>query len=534
MSLVASPSSAGSLITQAAENIVFGANLIITSVATGLSGGTLESGSSNGLQYERQVNSEYTQNAVVELAGFGGDVYYSVLDTSVAAVDTSGNITLISGTQAATMVFADAGGARFGGIVSLENQSGSVFYDTDSLEYVSGSAADRALGISETLLSFDNSDENKQVFLSVPTTVTSGSTVVRNPSNMLTATGHDITGIAANRLQTATAITPIHAAGNLHYPLSIGSELAFVGEDNSVYTRTVVARISHPDSATSWGEVAGLGRDIALYRLDLPLPAEITPLKVFDDSLPAYWSSQSDISTYFMAEARQPKTFWIDQNRNIRSFRFVQHSTESSTRPLWTQDTDSTDWGGLAVIGDSSSFCGIAIGGELVFTGGLTFSSGTGYSISGYYDWANQALIDLDTEVSATYPYTADSELWPSISGSSYQMIAFDLSGYSQDLSDVVAGTVSPGFVSFASDATEGVAGSGLAVTLAGTVTAGSLEVISEWYELGDGQSRNGQDISYTYAAVDATTAYTVTANVMDAGGNVYSQTRTDYITLFP
>tara|TARA_R110002050_G_scaffold146648_1_gene272093 strand:- start:1155 stop:2891 length:1737 start_codon:yes stop_codon:yes gene_type:complete len=86
---------------------------------------------------------------------------------------------------------------------------------------------------------------------------------------------------AGGGTRAGALITKRHIIFAAHYPLVVGSTIRFIGMDNTVYTRTVVATRTHPLYSPYYP-------DLTVAVLDSDLPEAITPCKVFPDTLETY------------------------------------------------------------------------------------------------------------------------------------------------------------------------------------------------------------------------------------------------------
>ncbi|BCX49795.1 hypothetical protein HAHE_37030 [Haloferula helveola] len=77
----------------------------------------------------------------------------------------------------------------------------------------------------------------------------------------------DLTGVAWDRSNTATVITPRHVVMAAHYTRKVGQKLVFHDRTGKRHARTVERIISFKDR--------GVGGDVAVGLLDSPLPASI-------------------------------------------------------------------------------------------------------------------------------------------------------------------------------------------------------------------------------------------------------------------
>lgn len=108
-----------------------------------------------------------------------------------------------------------------------------------------------------------------------------------------------------NRRFSPTLISSNAAIGANHanIALYVGDTLHFVDNDNTTHVRTITERRTLSDPASAWGV------DIALYKLNSPLPPSITPAKLHGSASRQYYVVQSPDSI---------PVVWVDQDNTAR------------------------------------------------------------------------------------------------------------------------------------------------------------------------------------------------------------------------
>lgn len=143
------------------------------------------------------------------------------------------------------------------------------------------------------------------------------------------------------------AISPKHVAYATHFPLGIGTTIAFVANDNSVITRTIVTEAIIQDT------------DCIIAELNSDLPVSITPAKLVN---------KSDVSKYEYYTIEIP-CIGTDQEEKMLIMSAGSMRSFSSGGYFFTWRNPTNDWAGwyeLYVSGDSGSPIFLLINGSLV------------------------------------------------------------------------------------------------------------------------------------------------------------------------
>ncbi len=238
----------------------------------------------------------------------------------------------------------------------------------DLSTYLTSQIDDRVSGLTA-------SDATKKIFT---TQDFSTQTYVRNPSvwtNSSSTKQLDLTGISSwnttgANTRAGTLISPRHIVFATHYQIDNGATIVFVGNDNTVATRTLANKMT----------IAGT--DITVGVLDSDVPSWVTyypiiPLADLEDHL-----STNHVPILLLD---QEKKALVDDLVNINGF--VTHTTppENTTRSLFHEDL---------IGGDSGSPAFIIIDGKpvLMFT---HYSTAGGYGDSYFIDQINSTMASL-------------------------------------------------------------------------------------------------------------------------------------------
>lgn len=183
--------------------------------------------------------------------------------------------------------------------------------------------------------------------------------------------------------RAGVAITDRFVLTSAHYGIPTGAKIRFIEEDGTVVERTVALNRNHPDYSPYYP-------DLQLVLLDSPLPASITPAKVFPENFTDYLNGNEGFhGIYFDQEEKA----LVTQSANVFT---------GSRKVMSFKRSEFSEFHHLhegAISGDSSNPLGTIINGELVvasvFTGGGGESfTGSGTNLAHFYD-------DLDALMSS-------------------------------------------------------------------------------------------------------------------------------------
>lgn len=82
---------------------------------------------------------------------------------------------------------------------------------------------------------------------------------------------------AGEAYYAGTAISPLHIIFAAHYEIPVGATIRFIAADNTVITRTMIAKGTHPSYVPHFP-------DLTVGQLDSALPGTITPCKILPDN----------------------------------------------------------------------------------------------------------------------------------------------------------------------------------------------------------------------------------------------------------
>lgn len=231
------------------------------------SSGVLSTGTVNDVRQVTGASTEYYNEPqiLVEASGFVSNPTYTSLNTGIATIDETGRVSRVS--DGTANIIVDVNGYKkkttanvsqtvlSNQIVSSEFISGSLGYDACK------NVADNIAGKNQNDNGFIFSSQNHSTDL-----------FVRNTN--VWCYNFDLTCISpsnsnSNARKAGTLLTPRHIGIAAHYEYGVGTKVYFVSQDgnNTVYERTVLSKVRHPDYSPYFP-------DITICCLDSDLPSD--------------------------------------------------------------------------------------------------------------------------------------------------------------------------------------------------------------------------------------------------------------------
>lgn len=223
-----------------------------------------------------------------------------------------------------------------------------------------------------------------------------------------------------------TLITPRHMLACSHWEISVGSTVRFIASDNTVHSRTILARKRHPSYAP-------YRPDFTLYTLSSDLPAAITPMQILPTDWGDYWSPQD-----YGKDVRAPGWRFDQEEKGLiadTDYRYNTGVQDSVVTHQYPVDPDRAKFGEPIVLYDSGNPAGLLLGDtpvlSTVWTGGGPGSgtptggmiSNTGLSMEADL---NNMIVSADSAAGVS---TVDDLTWPN-SGGHYQVKTADFSDW--------------------------------------------------------------------------------------------------------
>jgi hypothetical protein len=242
----------------------------------------------------------------------------------------------------------------------------------------------------DTAISGKNVDDNFRIFTSQDH---STDTFTRNTD--VWCSNIDITCISPsnsndNHRKAGTLITPRHILNAAHYEYGVGTKVYFVSQDgnNTVYERTVVSKVRHPDYSPYYP-------DFTVYCLDSDLPSDkVAPCKVLPSNYATYLSNQ-DLNQF------RPPTLCLDQEEKAIITNLLALSSMSS----FAAPTDATRllFYESKIMGDSGNpaflILDLGNGPELILLTVWTYGgAGSGTNIGNQISQLNAMIVTSDSQ----------------------------------------------------------------------------------------------------------------------------------------
>jgi hypothetical protein len=326
---------------------------------------------------------------------------FSSENSSIATVDQQGNVTKVS--DGITNIIVDVGGYVKKTSVNVASSAPTTQFISG--EFVSGSLGEDAVDNIDSRIAGKTLEANGNIFTSQDHV---NDVYIRNPDvwcNDIDLTCISPSNSSGNNKKAGTLITPRHVLIAAHYEYGVGTKVYFVSQDgnNTVYERTVVARIRHPDYSPYYP-------DLTICCLDSDLPENITPCKI----LPANYSNY----LVEMTKGRAP-VLRLDQEEKA----LIGDLWALSTRASMTTSTDSNrlEFYESIILYDSGNpaflILDLGNGPELVVLTVWTWGGGGGGTF-------------ITPHIAALNQMIADSDTAAGNGGTGYTLTEADLSGF--------------------------------------------------------------------------------------------------------
>lgn len=315
---------------------------------------------------------------------------YSVSDESVATVNSDGLLNYVS--DGAVTLTVNCG--KYGKIAKNFSfiASGGNITETFS-SWVAGSLAEELSNNVDTAIDGLTAGDAKPIF-----SVQDHGLKIYTRNTGCWANGWDLSSISPYNssgvhTKAGTAITPRHVLIAAHYRIPNGSKIRFVGMDNVVHERTVLANKNHPDYSPYYP-------DLNLLVLDSDLPASITPAKLAPSNLGDYLSNVGD--------GHPALTLDKEEKALIHDLRYLFTYGRHSIQYKYPVDPTRNSFTEEIIGGDSGNPSFLIVDGELVlltvWTSGYGSESGT--FVGAFIDDINQLIVDVDTTAGDLTGYT--------------------------------------------------------------------------------------------------------------------------------
>ena len=229
-----------------------------------------------------------------------------------------------------------------------------------------------------------------------------GNTYVRNPNVWCADIVSKLTGISpwnsrGGATRAGTLITPRHVINAEHYPLLVGDTIRFVAADNTVHTRTVTGKATHP-TYTPYNP------DFRVYTLNSDLPAAITPCKV----------APANIGSYLVNNFQnRPPALGLDKEEKALAIVY-----NGGGDFLFPTNADRLVFSESKISGDSGNPAFLIVDGNLVLLTVWTFGgAGSGTPVASNLAKINAMILAADAQANVSTGYTvteADFSAYPS------------------------------------------------------------------------------------------------------------------------
>jgi hypothetical protein len=320
----------------------------------------------------------------VETSDFIQDPLFTSLNTSVATIDSAGRTTRV--TNGMTNIIVDINGYKKSIEVDVTQNTPST--QVVSSSFLTGSlGADAANNVDSKIVG-KNQNDHGFIFTSQNH---STDTFIRNTN--VWCYDYDLTCISpsnsnSNARKAGTLLTPRHIGIAAHYEYGVGTNVYFVSQDgnNTVYERTVVSKVRHPEYSPYFP-------DITICCLDSDLPSDkIKHCKV----LPSNWSN------YLVeTEKGRPPSLSLDQEEKALITDLYEFTTmarfaapQDDTRLLFYETKISGDSGNPSFL-----ILDLGNGPELILLTLWTYgSAGSGTFITPQISDINAMIVTADTQ----------------------------------------------------------------------------------------------------------------------------------------
>ena len=228
-----------------------------------------------------------------------------------------------------------------------------------------------------------------------------GNTYVRNPNVWCADIVSKLTCISpwnsrGGATRAGTLITPRHVINAEHYPLEVGDTIRLVAADNTVHTRTVTGKATHP-TYTPYNP------DFRVYTLNSDLPAAITPCKV----------APANIGSYLVNNFQnRPPALGLDQEEKALAIDY-----NGGGGFLFPTNADRLVFSESKISGDSGNPAFLIVDGNLVLlTVWTSGGAGAGTAVASNLTKINEMILAADAQANVSTGYTvteADFSAWP-------------------------------------------------------------------------------------------------------------------------
>lgn len=193
--------------------------------------------------------------------------------------------------------------------------------------------------------------------------------------------------------KAGTLVTPRHMIGAAHYQIPVGETVRFIGIDNAVHDRQIVAKTSHPDYDNFYP-------DLTVYLLHGDLP-DITPCPVAPADIESRFSDlNAGVPALILNQ---------DEDAHVADLYTVTYLNQNKVAHRQPTDPDRLALFENLAVGDSGNPTFIVVGNQLILTTVLTTGGGgSGTFIGAYIDDINQmiAVADADWGIDTGYTLT--------------------------------------------------------------------------------------------------------------------------------
>ena len=349
--------------------------------------------------YNRNTSATYYYSGSVSVLGMTNPMVIN-LDPSRATIGTDGLVTRLASDTCRIIVRGD--GISLPLTLDLATKSEDAAADEYVAPAVGSLAATLISQVQTRITNGMTMAANGKIFTSDNHTT---STYVRNPDVWCSDVVSKLTCISpwnsrGGVRRAGTLITPRHAVFVVHshyYPY-VGDVFRFVGVDNTVYERTVVAAV--PSSTV----------DLAVCTFDSDLPSAITPCKV----MPTDWNE------YLVNNFQnRPPALGLDQEEKALCIDFNSHGNF-----LYPVNADRLVFSEIIIVGDSGNPAFLIVDGHLVLvTVWTSGGAGFGVPIAKYISEVNEMIVAADVQAGVSTGYTvtpADFSAYPNFTTQNY------------------------------------------------------------------------------------------------------------------
>ena len=257
--------------------------------------GTVEQVTDKDAVINRTTGATLYRDQQMQLSYIGAPgvpVVWSSSDEAVATVDSDGFVT--HRTTGSTTITATVGAQSLQKVLILTVSTPLIAEGL--VDYVAGSFAKSASDAVDDLL------EGKSVVTALKLFTTQDHVTpayVRNGDFWGASLGNALCAIipwntSGGPTRAGVAISDLHIIFAAHYQIGVGATVRFVLADNTVISRTLVSRKTHP---LYTGSSTGFAHDLTVGLLDSSLPAEVVPVKIlpadYQDYLPGLSAQRS-------------------------------------------------------------------------------------------------------------------------------------------------------------------------------------------------------------------------------------------------